>query len=224
MTTWLQLSLQDASSPIMEELVFFHDFTLMVLCFIMTFVAVILFMCLNNKIIHQLLLSGQALECAWTLLPVIILVQIALPSLVLLYLMETPQDSLINVKVTGHQWYWSYSFGKDKEFDSIMTPSDQLSMNEFRLLDVDNRLPLPYSIPVHLLVTSSDVIHAWAVPSLGVKVDANPGRLNQTSLMGYRPGVYFGQCSEICGANHSFMPIVIEMMSPSTWAWVIANL
>nr|YP_009073503.1 cytochrome c oxidase subunit II [Lernaea cyprinacea]AIQ80155.1 cytochrome c oxidase subunit 2 [Lernaea cyprinacea] len=218
MSTWLQLNLQNAASPVMEELSWFHDFTLMILMFIITFVAAMFFFSLSNKIIHRYLLSGQLLECIWTLLPVIILIQIALPSLVLLYLMEEPQETLMPVKVTGHQWYWSYSVGAGEEFDSIMLP---LESTTFRLLDVDNRLSLPYEVSMRLLVTSADVIHSWTLPSLGVKVDANPGRINQLSLMSYRPGLAYGQCSEICGANHSFMPIVVEFLHPKSWIKVI---
>nr|WKB11707.1 cytochrome c oxidase subunit 2 [Lamproglena orientalis]WKB11720.1 cytochrome c oxidase subunit 2 [Lamproglena orientalis] len=224
MMTWLQLNLQDAASPLMEELMFFHDFTLMILSFILSFVLCIMVLCASNKILNRFLLAGQTLESVWTMLPMIILTHVALPSLVLLYLMETPHDSLVSVKITGHQWYWSYTLGDQEEFDSIMTPTADLPANGFRLLDVDNRLPLPYGISTSLMITSSDVLHSWTIPSIGVKLDANPGRLNHTNFMLYRPGIFYGQCSEICGANHSFMPIVLESISPKSWVSYLASL
>ena len=142
---------------------------------------------------------------------------IALPSLRLLYLMDEVIDPALTIKVVGHQWYWSYEYSDYQsvsiEFDSYMIPSSELRKGELRLLEVDNRLIVPIETEVRVLVTGGDVLHSFAVPALNVKIDAVPGRLNQTSFFLKRPGVFYGQCSEICGANHSFMPIVVEGVS-----------
>lgn len=215
--TWRQLGLQDRLSPIIEEFIFFHDFIMLILVVIIRFVSFIMISTSWNLFIDKTLLERQFLECVWTLLPGVILVQIAIPSLSLLYLFEEALRCGLRVKVIGHQWYWSYEywdFLKNEEsfrFDSYMVSSLE-KINQFRLLDVDSRLILPYATSVRVLVTSSDVLHAWTVPSLGIKADATPGRLNQLTFISQRSGVFFGQCSEICGANHRFMPVVIELI------------
>lgn len=141
-----------------------------------------------------------------------ILIVIAIPSLKILYLTEETWTNKLTIKRIGHQWYWRYEYSdfQNIDFDSFMLPTNQLALNEFRLLDVDNRCILPYKYSIRLLTTSMDVIHSWAIPSIGIKVDSTPGRLNQTIFLINRPGLYFGQCSEICGTNHRFIPIVIE--------------
>lgn len=151
------------------------------------------------------------------MLPAITLVFIALPSLRLLYLLDEVGSPGLTLKTVGHQWYWSYEYSdfRDLEFDSYMVPTTDLPLNGFRLLDVDNRVVLPFTTQVRLLVRAADVIHSWTIPTLGVKVDGVPGRLNQTSFLMSRPGLFYGQCSEICGANHSFMPIVVESVTLS---------
>nr|YP_009691863.1 cytochrome c oxidase subunit II [Blepephaeus succinctor]QEG58656.1 cytochrome c oxidase subunit II [Blepephaeus succinctor] len=216
MATWKTLLLQDSASPLMEQLSFFHDHTLMILVIITVLVGQLLFTLFFNKFSHRFLLEGQLIEIIWTILPAITLIFIALPSLRLLYILDEVNNPLITVKSIGHQWYWSYEYSdfKNIEFDSYMTPVNSLKPFEFRLLDVDNRMVIPYESQIRLLVTALDVIHSWTVPSLGVKIDATPGRLNQVSLSSNRTGLFYGQCSEICGANHSFMPIVIESISP----------
>lgn len=148
----------------------------------------------------------------WTIFPIFILIFIALPSLRILYIRDEIYNSNITVKTIGHQWYWRYEYSdfSISEFDSFIIPFNQLNINEFRLLDVDNRCIIPFNYPIRILSTSIDVIHSWTVPSLGIKIDSIPGRLNQSLLIIYRPGIYFGQCSEICGINHRFIPIVIE--------------
>nr|QOV03313.1 cytochrome c oxidase subunit II [Orectochilus villosus] len=212
MATWSNLSLQDSVSPLMEQLTFFHDHTLMILTMITLLVSYLMGSLFFNKYINRQLLEGQFIEIIWTILPAITLIFIALPSLRLLYLLDEMKNPLITLKSIGHQWYWSYEYTnfKNMEFDSYMLPSNELNNNSFRLLDVDNRIILPFYSNIRVIVTALDVLHAWTVPALGVKVDATPGRLNQTSFFLNRPGLFFGQCSEICGANHSFMPIVIE--------------
>uniref|UniRef100_Q56I95 Cytochrome c oxidase subunit 2 n=2 Tax=Cellia TaxID=44534 RepID=Q56I95_9DIPT len=212
MATWGNLGLQDSSSPLMEQLNFFHDHTLLILTMITILVGYIMGMLMFNKFTNRYLLHGQTIEIIWTVLPAIILMFIAFPSLRLLYLMDEINTPSITLKSIGHQWYWSYEYSDflNLEFDSYMIPTNELETNGFRLLDVDNRIVLPMNNQIRILVTATDVLHSWTVPSLGVKVDATPGRLNQINFLINRPGLFFGQCSEICGANHSFMPIVIE--------------
>jgi len=180
------------------------------------------------------LVHASVLEIVWTIIPALVLIFIAIPSFSLLYSVDEIVEPLFTVKVVGHQWYWSYEF-LDPEvvarlynqqlsgenlvfeaegsgsFDSYLLADDELDtgLTSYRLLTVDNHLPLPVQVNVRAMVTSSDVLHSWAVPSLGVKLDACPGRLNQTSLFIKREGYYYGQCSEICGVNHGFMPIGI---------------
>ncbi|YP_009919178.1 cytochrome c oxidase subunit II (mitochondrion) [Rhodnius prolixus] len=215
MATWSNLGTQDANSPLMEQLIFFHDHTLMILIMITILVGYMMSSLLTNKLINRYLLEGQTIELVWTILPAITLVFIALPSLRILYLMDEINNPLITIKSIGHQWYWSYEYSDfmNIEFDSYMKPTNELEMSDFRLLDVDNRIVLPMNTQVRILVTAADVLHSWTIPNLGIKIDGAPGRLNQGSFSINRPGLMFGQCSEICGANHSFMPIVIESVN-----------
>ena len=176
-----------------------------------------------EKIIH-----GTTIEIAWTVAPSLILVLIAIPSFALLYSMDEVVDPAVTIKAIGHQWYWSYEYSdynqSDSEginFDSYMIPEDELELGQLRLLEVDNRVVIPVNTHVRMIMTSADVLHSWAVPSLGVKTDAVPGRLNQTPIFVKREGVFYGQCSELCGANHAFMPIVVEAVSLDNYiSWV----
>ena len=222
MITWFMFSLQDACNPLIEELMFFHDFTIIILIFIISTVACFIEIRALNLFYDKNLLQGHIVECLWTTLPILILIQVAVPSLLILYVIDDRMYCRLSLKVTGHQWYWTYEY---RDFwastlqnpitlDSYMVPEARAGLEEFRTLDVDNRAVLPYTTTVRLLVRSQDVLHSWALPALGVKVDASPGRLNQIKLYSHRPGVYFGQCSEICGANHSFIPICVEFISP----------
>nr|YP_009229015.1 cytochrome c oxidase subunit II [Blaptica dubia]ALS20318.1 cytochrome c oxidase subunit II [Blaptica dubia]AMW91029.1 cytochrome c oxidase subunit 2 [Blaptica dubia] len=215
MTTWANMNLQDSASPIMEQLIYFHDHALMIIVMILTVVTYMMIMLTTNNFINRFLLEGQLIEVAWTIAPAIILIFIAIPSLRLLYLMDEINNPTITIKTIGHQWYWSYEYSDflEAEFDSYMIPQSEMNNNSFRLLDVDNRVALPMNTFIRIIITAADVLHSWTVPSLGIKADATPGRLNQTSFLISRPGLFFGQCSEICGANHSFMPIVIESIS-----------
>lgn len=164
-----------------------------------------------NKFYNLKLFEGQELERIWTVLPAVFLVFIAFPSLRLLYLIEESDFFEITIKALGHQWYWSYEY-RDlgfKRFDSYMvSDGDRL----FRLLDVDNYLVVPYNTNVRIIVSRVDVIHSWTIPALGIKADAVPGRLNQLLLIFKRVGLFRGQCSEICGANHSFIPIILSVV------------
>nr|ALO71033.1 cytochrome c oxidase subunit 2 [Aleocharinae sp. 5 EF-2015] len=216
MATWKTLTTQDSASPLMEQLMFFHDHTLMILLMITTLVGYIMASLFFNKFNYRYLLEGQMIELIWTILPAMTLIFIALPSLRLLYLLDEINNPLITIKTIGHQWYWSYEYSdfKNIEFDSYMIPTNELSSHNFRLLDVDNRVIVPFNSQIRMLVTAADVLHSWTIPSLSVKIDATPGRLNQINFYINRTGIFYGQCSEICGANHSFMPIVLESISP----------
>lgn len=166
---------------------------------------------------HRFLLEGQLIEIIWTILPAITLIFIALPSLRLIYILDETNNPTISIKTIGHQWYWSYEYSdfKNVEFDSYIIPSQEINNFNFRLLDVDNRIVIPFMSQIRIIVSAADVIHSWTIPSLGVKVDATPGRLNQARFTSTRSTLLYGQCSEICGANHSFIPIVAERISPS---------
>nr|YP_006504041.1 cytochrome c oxidase subunit II [Cryptocercus relictus]AFM92541.1 cytochrome c oxidase subunit II [Cryptocercus relictus] len=223
MTTWANMNLQDSASPIMEQLIYFHDHTLMIILMILTIVSYMMLTMTYNKYINRYLLEGQMIEVAWTIAPAIILIFIAVPSLRLLYLMDEINNPTLTLKTIGHQWYWSYEYSDfiKVEFDSYMTPQNEMNNYSFRLLDVDNRTTLPTNTFIRMIVTAADVLHSWTIPSLGVKADATPGRLNQISFLINRPGLFFGQCSEICGANHSFMPIVIESITTNNFIkWI----
>nr|YP_008592392.1 cytochrome c oxidase subunit II [Pleuronichthys cornutus]ACO06106.1 cytochrome oxidase subunit II [Pleuronichthys cornutus]AFC77821.1 cytochrome oxidase subunit 2 [Pleuronichthys cornutus] len=208
----LQLGFQDAASPLMEELLHFHDHALMIVILISVMVLYIIVAMVTAQFTDKLVLDSQEIEIIWTILPAIILILIALPSLRILYLMDEINSPHLTVKALGHQWYWSYEYTDydDLGFDSYMIPTQDLTSGQFRLLEADHRMVVPVESPVRVLITAEDVLHSWAVPALGTKVDAVPGRLNQATFTISRPGVFFGQCSEICGANHSFMPIVVE--------------
>nr|YP_010388432.1 cytochrome c oxidase subunit II [Asthenactis papyraceus]UPP55881.1 cytochrome c oxidase subunit II [Asthenactis papyraceus] len=225
MANWTNLGLQNASSPLMEELIYFHDYTLIIL----TLITILVFYGLASLIFssntNRFFLEGQNLETIWTIIPTIILIFIALPSLQLLYLIDEVNNPFITIKAIGHQWYWTYEYTdyQSLEFDSYMIPTSDLNLGHPRLLEVDNRLILPFQIPIRTLVSSSDVLHSWTIPSLGIKMDAVPGRLNQINFFISRPGLFYGQCSEICGANHSFMPIVIESTNFNSFENWISN-
>nr|YP_009116514.1 cytochrome c oxidase subunit II [Lagocephalus suezensis]AJD83421.1 cytochrome c oxidase subunit II [Lagocephalus suezensis] len=207
-----QLGFQDAASPVMEELLHFHDHALMIVFLISTLVLYIIVAMVSTKLTNKYILDSQEIEIIWTILPAIILILIALPSLRILYLMDEINDPHLTVKAMGHQWYWSYEYTdyNDLSFDSLHSPNTGPGPRTFRLLETDHRMVVPVDSPIRVLVSAEDVLHSWAVPSLGVKMDAVPGRMNQTAFIASRPGVFYGQCSEICGANHSFMPIVVE--------------
>nr|YP_009116592.1 cytochrome c oxidase subunit 2 [Polydactylus plebeius]BAQ20919.1 cytochrome c oxidase subunit 2 [Polydactylus plebeius] len=207
-----QLGLQDAASPFMEELIYFHDHAMVIIFIISAFVLYIIVAMVATNLTDKRTLDSQEVEIIWTVLPAVILIILALPSLRLLYLMDEVNHPHITLKAIGHQWYWSYEYSdfQDIAFDSYMVPTQDLMPGQFRLLEADHRMVVPVDSPIRVLISAEDVLHSWAVPSLGIKMDAVPGRLIQTTFTSSRPGVFYGQCSEICGANHSFMPIVVE--------------
>lgn len=213
--TWGQLLFQDAASPIILQLISFHDHTLIILTLVITVVTYALISIILNKFTNRYLIEAQQIETIWTIIPAIILLFLALPSLRLLYLTDEVRNPRITLKAIGHQWYWRYEYTdfSNVDIDSYIIQTQDLNPGEYRLLEVDNRIALPINLETRVLVTAADVIHAWTVPSLGVKVDAVPGRLNQLGFTINIPGIYYGQCSEICGANHSFIPISIEAIN-----------
>lgn len=229
-----QLYFQDSASPVMEGIINLHHDLMFFLVFILFFVLIILTKTLilfqnssmnvtsSRKVVH-----GTLIEIIWTAIPSFILVIIALPSFALLYSIDEVIDPAVTIKCVGHQWYWSYEYSDFENkfgtinFDSYMIPEDELELGELRLLEVDNRIVLPVNIHIRVLVTAADVLHSWAVPALGIKIDACTGRLNQTTLFILRDGVFFGQCSEICGVGHANMPIVVEAVSLEKYiAWI----
>lgn len=211
--TWASVNFQDSASPGIEQLIFFHDFTIVIITLITAIVGLSIFFICLYKLTNRVLLQEQSVEVIWTVLPVFILLRIALPSLKALYLLDDPFNPNLTIKAVGHQWYWSYEYSDFPgiEFDSYILPEENINLIS-RLLETDNSLVLPRIRQIRVIITGGDVIHSWTVPSLGVKADAVPGRLNQVMIHINRSGVFYGQCSEICGANHSFMPIKVEVV------------
>jgi cytochrome c oxidase subunit 2 len=225
-----QMGFQEAASPMMERYDDFHDMLNVIIITVAIFVFILLtYTCVrfhqkNNpkpsKTTHNTLL-----EIVWTAVPVIILVIVAIPSLRLLYYVDDDVDADMTLKVIGYQWYWGYQYPDhgDIAFDSYMLKDDELGENDPRLLAVDNRVVLPIDTKVRVQLTAADVIHAWAIPALGVKIDAVPGRLNETWLEITKPGTYYGQCSELCGVGHGFMPIAIEAVTKERFEQWVEN-
>lgn len=210
-----QLSFQDGSSSTARELILFHDYILFFVLFILFSVGVLMVQAYLNNEYYPNFFMHVKLEFFWTLLPVFILLAIVIPSLKLLYWMDESFFSPLTIKAIGHQWYWSYEYPESLnsfEFDSYLTPSSDLKNGFLRLLEVDHKLILPTEVTTRMMVTSTDVIHSFACPSLGIKVDAIPGRLNQGYIFSEKVGSFYGQCSEICGSDHSFMPIAIQTL------------
>lgn len=232
-----QYGFQDAASPTMEAIIEFHNYVMIFITFIVIGVLYILisicieFSSTNRFIAHKYLNHGTLIETIWTIFPAVILVFIAYPSFKLLYLMDEVIDPILTIKVIGHQWYWSYEFsdyahwsGASIQFDSYMVPENDLTYGSFRLLETDAHLIVPSNSHIRVIITSADVLHSWSIPSLGVKLDAVPGRLNQTGFLANREGIFYGQCSEICGANHAFMPIVVESTSLDNYCLKLSSL
>ena len=233
-TAW-QTGFQDPATPIAQGIQDLHND----ICFFMVVILIFVMWMLGRTLWHfhwtknpvpSKIIHGTVIEVAWTVTPSLILMIIAVPSFALLYSMDEIVDPSITLKAIGHQWYWTYELSDYSEndensivFDSYMVPEDDLTLGQLRLLEVDNRVVLPIQTHVRVLVTAADVLHSWAVPSLGVKCDAVPGRLNQTSIFLQRPGVFYGQCSEICGVNHGFMPIVVEGVSLDEYITWLSN-
>lgn len=226
------LSFQPSASPVKHDMVWFHNHLLLpVITVITVFVMLLLLFVMirfnaranpkPSKTTHNTML-----EVVWTLVPVIILVIIVVPSMKLLYKADKTSDAEMTLNVKGYQWYWGYQYPDhgDIEFSSYLVPEKDLKPGQVRLLSTDNPVVLPVDTNIRILVTANDVIHSWAMPALGVKMDAVPGRTNETWTRIEKEGTYFGQCSEICGINHGFMPIEIRAVSKEAFAkWVVAQ-
>ena len=237
-SSW-QMDFQSPATETMKSIVSLHDQIMIIVIFIVAFVSVILiqiiryFSFTNLKTLRYRFAHHKTAEQVWTYLPALVLLTIAAPSFSLLYLIDELHDPKITLKIIGHQWYWSYEYSdyavnsieESIMFDSYMVTEDDLTFGALRLLEVDNRVILPAKTQIRLLITSSDVLHSWAVPALGVKMDACPGRLNQVALNITRNGIFYGQCSELCGVQHSAMPIVVESICEDSYdSWVKLNI
>ena len=222
------MGLQPPASPLMERIVSFHSLLLVIITVICIVVlALLLYVAGVFRASRQATPSRRThntlLEVVWTAVPVLILVIIAIPSFRLLYYADVIPPTDMTIKAIGRQWYWSYEYPDHDNFtfDAFMIPEDDLEPGMLRLLETDNRVVVPTNTNIKIQVTASDVLHSWAMPSMGVKIDAVPGRLNETWINVTEPGVYYGQCSEICGVMHGFMPITIEALPPEEFAlWV----
>jgi cytochrome c oxidase subunit 2 len=219
-----QLGLQQAATPVMENVAWFHDFLLYIITAIAGFVLLLLLIVIvrfnaRSNPTPTRTTHNTLLEVAWTLLPVIILVAIAVPSFKLLFFQLTIPASDVTVKATGKQWFWTYSYPDSNfEFDSLMLQDKERKPDQPRLLAVDNEMVVPVNKVVRVQVIGADVIHAFAVPSFGIKIDAVPGRLNETWFKATREGVYYGQCSELCGKDHAYMPIAVRVVNERDYA------
>lgn len=226
-TPW-QMGFQPAASPVMERVDGFHDFLLIVITLISVFVLALMiyvFIKFNAKAnpTPSRTTHNTTIEVLWTVIPIIILVVIAVPSFKLMYYADRAVDADMTLKVAGNQFFWTYEYPDHDEltFDAIMVDDADLEDGDLRLLTTDNAVVLPVDTTIRLLLTANDVIHAWAVPAFGVKMDAVPGRLNETWFRIDKEGMYYGQCSELCGSNHGFMPIMVKAVSKDEFAaWV----
>jgi cytochrome c oxidase subunit 2 len=223
-----QVGLQQSASPVMDNIIWFHDFLLYIITGIAGFVLVLLVVVMvrfnaRTNPIPSRTTHNTLIEIAWTLIPIVILMFIAVPSFKLLFFQLNVPPADLTVKATGKQWYWSYSYPDNGqfEFDSLMLKEGERKEGQPRLLAVDNEMVVPVNKTVRVITTGSDVIHSFAVPSFGIKIDAVPGRINETWFTATREGVYYGQCSELCGKNHAFMPIAVRAVSEQAFsAWV----
>jgi cytochrome c oxidase subunit 2 len=226
-TPW-EMDLQDSASPVMEEVASFHYFLLWVIAAISIFVLALLLIIVvrynaRANPVPSRTTHNTPIEILWTIIPVIILATIAVPSFRILFVeLDVPTPDL-TVKATGKQWFWSYNYPDNGnfEFDSLMVAEKDLKAGQPRLLTADNDMVVPVNKVVHVLVTGADVIHSFAVPSFGIRIDAVPGRINETWFKATIEGMFYGQCSELCGKDHSFMPISVRVVNDSDFAaWV----
>jgi len=211
MIFWGILSFQDALRATMEQIVYFHDYLIIIIIIIMCIVGYFIGFVLFTQTFSSRIVADHLVERVWTILPIVVLVLLVYPSIYLLYLVDERRvEFLCTLKVIGHQWYWSYKIDGllNLEIDSYLD-----SESVVRLIDVDNHVIVPSQEHIRALITSNDVLHSWALPSLGLKIDAIPGRLNQFVFIVIFNSILHGQCREICGVNHSFIPIVIEVVS-----------
>lgn len=222
-----QMGLQPAASPVMAQMIDFHNLLLVIITVIVVFVLglMIYVMVKFNRTANPTpsnFTHNTVLEVMWTVIPVVILVVIAIPSFKLLYVQNITPEADLTIKATGYTWNWEYQYPDNGfEFAAYMVADEDIEPGQVRLLSTDAPVVVPVGKVVRVLITANDVIHSWAVPALGVKTDAVPGRLNETWFSADAPGTYYGQCSELCGANHSFMPIEVKVVSDAEYqAWL----
>jgi len=217
MRFWIGFGFQNILSLVSFQLDIFHDFVIGFLVFILLIVVYLLFYLIYNEMVWSFYFEDSLLEFFWTCFPVFILFIIGVPRMLLLYSHERERNVDLSLKITGHQWYWSYDYCdfEGVNFDRYIKPISDLALGEFRILEVDNRVVLPFGALVRFIIRRADVLHSWAIPRIGLKVDANPGRLNIIEGSSDQRGLFYGQCREICGANHSFIPICLEFVSVS---------
>ena len=222
-----QLGLQQGVTPVMDNIIWFHNFLLWVITAITLFVLALLVVVVvkfnaKSNPVPSRTTHNTAIEVVWTVVPVLILVMVAVPSFRLLFFQLNTPPADVTVKATGKQWFWSYSYPDAKfEFDSLMVQTKDLKPGQPRLLAVDNEIVVPVNKVVRVLTTGADVIHAFAIPAFGIKIDAIPGRVNETWFKAEREGMYYGQCSELCGKDHAFMPIAVRVVSDTEYtAWL----
>jgi cytochrome c oxidase subunit 2 len=223
-SSW-QLGLQQSATPVMENIVWFHDFLLYIITAITAFVLALLVVVIvrfnaRANPIPSRTTHNTLIEIAWTIIPIVILMIIAVPSFKLLFFQLNVPAADLTVKATGKQWYWSYNYPDNGqiEFDSLMLKEGERKEGQPRLLAVDNEMVVPVNKTVRVITTGADVIHSFAVPSFGIKIDAVPGRINETWFKATREGVYYGQCSELCGKDHAYMPIAVRAVSEQAFA------
>jgi cytochrome c oxidase subunit 2 len=224
-----QLGFQEAVTPVMHQVVAFNDLLMMIITAIFIVVVALLFYTMYrfsakrnpepSKTTHNTII-----EVIWTVIPIMILIVIAIPSFKLLYFQDRTVDAEMTIKAVGHQWYWTYEYPDhdDLTFDALMIADEDIGDGQTRLLETDNRVVVPVGTNIRLLTTADDVIHAWAIPAFGIKIDATPGRVNESWFHVEKEGIYYGQCSELCGVYHGFMPIAVEVLSKEAFAaWLI---
>ncbi|MGB0934762.1 MAG: cytochrome c oxidase subunit II [Alphaproteobacteria bacterium] len=222
-----QWNFQESVTPVMDSVIDLHTFVFIVICVIGAFVLGLLFFILlrfraSKNPSPSTRSHNPTLEIVWTAIPTLILLVIAVPSFKLLYFMDKTSDPEMTIKISGNAWFWNYDYVEQEfAFDSTIIPDNELQPGQLRLLSVDNEVVVPVDTNVRLIMTATDVLHSWAIPAFGVKMDCVPGRLNETWIRVTKPGLYYGQCSELCGMKHGFMPIAVRAVSKDEYnSWL----
>ncbi len=224
-----QMGFPEAATPVMRQVLEFNDLLMTIIVTIFVFVVALLLYTMHrfsakrnpepSKTTHN-----TVIEVIWTVIPIMLLLVIAIPSFKLLYFQDRAVNAEMTIKAVGHQWYWTYEYPDhdDLTFDALMIADEDIEEGQIRLLETDNRVVVPVATNIRLLTTADDVIHAWAIPAFGIKIDAVPGRVNESWFHAEKEGVFYGQCSELCGVYHGFMPIAVEVLSKEAFAaWLI---
>lgn len=213
MPIWIKIYLQNRYSPIIEHLKFFHDHSIIIIISLSIIFFVLILFSVSRKNFNHNYLESQLIEFFWTFSPSLLLIFLAIPSIKILYLLEETHTPKITIKITGYQWFWGYEYFNNIENKKTFDANLLKFNNTLKYLQTSNNIVIPYNLPIRLLVTSKDVIHSWSIPAIRAKIDAMPGRINQIIIISNRPGIIVGQCSEICGAGHRFIPIFLESVN-----------